>query len=268
MRFEGIATELDETQSLYQLLHSRYGVDLASTEETIEAVLASEGEAELLGMLPGAPLLRLSRQSRDADGIPTEYVRSLYRGDRFRFRTHLERSVLVPPVALDVRLRAGVPEDAAGLAAVFVSAWRDSYPGIVADAILEALDEREIADWLRTLIAADGSTMTVAEAGSHELVGFCRHGGDPDDGRRGHVYSLYVAPGAGGRGLGRRLLAHALDDLQQRRLDPVTLWVFERNEPALRLYASFGFAPDGGRRVKPEYGADEIRLRRVGKSAP
>jgi hypothetical protein len=43
----------------------------------------------------------------------------------------------------------------------------------------------------------------------------------------------------------------------------VTLWVFEENLVAQSLYASFDFVPDGARRVEPEYGAQEIRLRRA-----
>ncbi len=166
------------------------------------------------------------------------------------------------------RLRAGRPEDAAALAAVFVSAWRGSYGGVVSEARLRGLDEGDIAAWLRALLASACSTTTVAESPDGEVLGFCRYGEDPGDPRRGHVFSLYVAPSASGRGLGRRLLATALEDLAGRRLDPVSIWVFERNEPARRLYDTFGFSPDGGRLVEPEYGADEIRLRRSAEGSP
>jgi ribosomal protein S18 acetylase RimI-like enzyme len=166
----------------------------------------------------------------------------------------------------DVRLRSGLAQDAALLATVFVSAWRHSYHGVVPEDRLEGLDESEIASWLETLIAKASSTMTVAESKDHELLGFCRHGPDPDDARMGHVFSLYVRPSSSGRGLGSRLLAHALEDLARRQLDPVTIWVFEKNAPARRLYAGFGLVPDGARRVEPEYGAEEIRLRLGPKS--
>ncbi|MGA3221368.1 MAG: hypothetical protein ABSE77_20240, partial [Acidimicrobiales bacterium] len=52
--------------------------------------------------------------------------------------------------------------------------------------------------------------------------------------------------------------------LADRGLSTVTLWVFEENRAARNLYATFGFVPDGGRRVEPEYGAQEVRLRRAG----
>ena len=166
----------------------------------------------------------------------------------------------------DVCLRAALSSDAPGLAAVFVSCWLHAYHGVVPEEKLQALEESEIALWLETLIGAGTTSTTVAQSASHELLGFCRHGRDPDDQSRGHVFSLYVTPAAAGRGLGTRLLTHALDDLSQRDLAPVTIWVFEQNAPARRLYDACGFAPDGAKRVEPEYGADEIRLSRPKRS--
>jgi ribosomal protein S18 acetylase RimI-like enzyme len=66
-----------------------------------------------------------------------------------------------------------------------------------------------------------------------------------------------------GQGIGKALLDHDLQLLAERGLGTVTLWVFEQNQAARNLYAAFGFAPDGARRVEPQYGAQEIRLRRV-----
>jgi len=123
------------------------------------------------------------------------------------------------------------------------------------------------ADWLEKLIGSTSSTTTAAESAHHDVLGFCRHGPDPEDAGRGHIFSLYVAPAASGRGLGSYLLAHALADLERRHLDPVTIWVFEQNERARRLYTGFGFFPDATRRVEAEYGAEEIRLCRLGERA-
>jgi GntR family transcriptional regulator len=90
-RFPDIAAELAANVSLYALLESRYGVVPASAEETIETVLAPPAAARLLGTDAATPMLLLTRSSRDADGRPVEYVRSLYRGDRFRFLVQLPR---------------------------------------------------------------------------------------------------------------------------------------------------------------------------------
>jgi ribosomal protein S18 acetylase RimI-like enzyme len=239
-------------------------VELAWAEETIEAVVASEREASLLGIASGGPVLLLCRQTFDPIGRPIEFVRSHYRADRFRFRTRLQppapTEARLPP---QTRLRLGTAADAEGLAGVFVTAWRAGYPGIVDQSVLDALDEEEIADWLRTLTSSKGPTTWLVESIDGGILAFSRHGEDPLDSRRGHIYSLYVAPAMGGHGIGKALIDHDLQLLSERGLNTVTLWVFEQNHVAQSLYASFGFVPDGARRVEPEYGAQEIRLRRA-----
>lgn len=77
---------LQETQSLYEIL-SRKGVRPARTNETILAEAATEEDAALLGIAPGAPLLTICRWASDASGRPIEFVRSSSPGDRYR--THV-----------------------------------------------------------------------------------------------------------------------------------------------------------------------------------
>lgn len=90
-RFAGIADLLAHDVSLYAILESEYGVIPARAEETIETVLAPPAASRLLGTDATTPMLMLTRTSSDADGQPVEYVRSLYRGDRFRLATTIER---------------------------------------------------------------------------------------------------------------------------------------------------------------------------------
>lgn len=263
-RFGGIEGSLGGSSSLYEVLRGRFGVELASAEETIEAVPAGEREADLLGVPLGAPLLMLCRVSVDADDRPVEYVRSLYRADRFRFRTRLSRAPDLRHRALPdgIVIRAATPEDAAALADVFVASWRASYRGVVDQEVLDHLDPEDISDWLSTLIASPVATTWVAESDEARPLGFARAGEDPGDRRRGHLYSLYVHPDAHRLGIGTALLQRGLAALAERGLAPVSLWVFEKNRTARRLYAAAGFAPDGARRVEPEYGAEEIRMQR------
>src|SRR5262249_60578993 len=155
--------------------------------------------------------------------------------------------------------RPGTAADAHWLAEVFIAAWRDAYPGVVDDEILAALDHNTIAAWLAEEVAASGITI-VAEAADRSIAGFIRFGEDPDGSPDGYVDSLYVHPRAGGRGIGRRLLEHALGALRVAGYHAVTLWVFEANERARRFYAAAGFVPDGSRRVEEEWRADEIHL--------
>jgi hypothetical protein len=63
---------------------------------------------------------------------------------------------------------------------------------------------------------------------------------------------------------------HIIGDNAARHIAPlaarghrrVTLWVFEANSRARRLYERMGFEADGSRRVEDAYGAQEVRLSR------
>jgi GntR family transcriptional regulator len=90
-RFRGLRRYLTSGGSLYQVLRERYGVELGHAEEIIETTLASPAEAELLGSDVGSPMLLLSRHSFDTEGAPVEWVRSVYRGDRYKFVATLNR---------------------------------------------------------------------------------------------------------------------------------------------------------------------------------
>jgi GntR family transcriptional regulator len=266
-RFDGITAALSDHASLYQLLSSNYGVELASAEETIEAVIAEGRDAGLLKCPPGMPLLMLSRRTLDTNGRPIEFVRSLYRGDRYRFQTGLQRPLQLSPApptkSTDLTIRVASPSDASALATVFIDAWRSSYRGIVDDAIIDALNHHEVTSWLKDLVSDTTVRTLVAEAPAGQVVGFTRFGADPDEPTNGHIFALYVSPAAGGQGFGRRLLEIALFELDPLVTQTLTLWVFEKNQRARSFYRAAGFESDGEQRVEEPYGAQEIRLRRL-----
>jgi GntR family transcriptional regulator len=90
-RFRGLRRHVTGGGSLYQTLREHYGVELGQAEETIETALAGPQEAALLGADVGMPMLLLSRHSFDTGGEPVEWVRSVYRGDRYKFVATLDR---------------------------------------------------------------------------------------------------------------------------------------------------------------------------------
>jgi GntR family transcriptional regulator len=78
-------------RSLYEFLQTECGVQIAKGRRYIEAVLANENEAELLGIERGAPLLMLDSISYSENDQPIEYYHALHRGDRSRFEVELLR---------------------------------------------------------------------------------------------------------------------------------------------------------------------------------
>ncbi|MFF9636207.1 GntR family transcriptional regulator [Streptomyces bacillaris] len=88
-RLPRLDTEFDPDSSFYGYLRERLGIAFGDADERIETVLATPREALLIGTPPALPMLLLHRLSRDTEGRPVERVRTLFRGDRFSFTTHL-----------------------------------------------------------------------------------------------------------------------------------------------------------------------------------
>ena len=83
---------------------------------------------------------------------------------------------------------------------------------------------------------------------------------DTDPERHGHLRALYVHPDHWGQGLGLRLHDTAIEYLRIARpqLQPITLWVMERNSRARSRYESWGWhLTDDRQEIWP--GVDELR---------
>jgi GntR family transcriptional regulator len=77
-----------EGRSFYDLLRGS-GIAIASGTETIEPTVTTADEAAELGVPVHTPAFLFERVTRDAGGRPLEYVRSVYRGDRYRLELDL-----------------------------------------------------------------------------------------------------------------------------------------------------------------------------------
>jgi GntR family transcriptional regulator len=71
------------TASLYTYLEERYGLRPGLARERVSAVIAAVEEATYLHVAPGSPLLAVARSVYTTARQPLEYVRTLYRADRY-----------------------------------------------------------------------------------------------------------------------------------------------------------------------------------------
>jgi len=78
-------------RSLYATLEEELGLVLDHGRRTIEAAVAGEEHARLLGIPPGSPVLLLKSVAYLRDGRPIEYFLAWHRGDRSRFDVLLHR---------------------------------------------------------------------------------------------------------------------------------------------------------------------------------
>ncbi|NYT38364.1 GntR family transcriptional regulator [Allopusillimonas soli] len=89
--FKGLTAEsMQRLRSpLYALFESEFGVSMVRADEKIKAVAASDEQAQLLRIEPGAPLLRVERVSYTYGDRPMEVRRGLYLTEQFHYRNSL-----------------------------------------------------------------------------------------------------------------------------------------------------------------------------------
>jgi GntR family transcriptional regulator len=83
--------ELEQVGSIYKLLQEKYHLIPTEADETLEVTLATPREASLLQIEPGSPLLLSERTTYSQFRRVFEFVKILYRGDRYRYIAKLTR---------------------------------------------------------------------------------------------------------------------------------------------------------------------------------
>ena len=73
-----------ENHSFYELLRERYSITVASGTQSIEPTVTNEEESEVLGVPLHTPAFLFERTTVSESGRTVEFVRSIYRGDRYR----------------------------------------------------------------------------------------------------------------------------------------------------------------------------------------
>lgn len=145
-------------------------------------------------------------------------------------------------------LRPAVVSDAAGIARVHVKSWRETYAGILPDALLDSLSKPDRtlrwAAMLSQTISPDRLNVIVAE--NHgRIVGFLATCAQRDPvlagaGFTGEIGSIYVLARAQGQGLGRALMRSGAQVLSEQGYRSTSLWVLKDNLPARHFYEVLG----------------------------
>lgn len=156
-------------------------------------------------------------------------------------------------------VRPARPSDASAMARVHVDTWRETYRGLMSDAVLDdpqLLSKRE-AFWAAALTDPKYSFNTVAVASYQgRLIGIAMSGPVLGDAQPQQLHLLYAYSALHGSGVGTALLNAVIDSA-----GPATLWVADPNPRAQAFYRKNGFVPDGA--VKTEDGVRAVRMVRV-----
>jgi ribosomal protein S18 acetylase RimI-like enzyme len=143
-----------------------------------------------------------------------------------------------------MRIRAAVAEDCAELGRLHVEAWRETYPGLMPDWVIERLTPADrAAQWRQGLErGAKGPIVCVAEAEDGALAGFAAAGPARDAAFpwAAEIYAVYVLQSHQRRGLGVALLRDLGAALKARGRRQVGLWVLTSNAGARAFYERIG----------------------------
>lgn len=173
------------------------------------------------------------------------------------------------------RVRWATADDASGVAAVHVDAWRDAYRGLIPQEVLDGLDvDARTALWTGWLAASlAGEPTDPGRRVSHRLlvaeidgaiVGWAGFGAGRDEGTQhlGELAGLYVHPRFWSQRVGHALIVRAEQELAG--YDEAYLWVLHGNERAARFYEAHGWLEDGTGKVADAGSARDLReVRRV-----
>lgn len=156
-------------------------------------------------------------------------------------------------------------ENAPEIARVHVDSWKAAYAEILDDEFLANISVKNREQrWCAILQKGESRTL-VAQQGE-SVVGFISFGTCRDEGAAhdcGEIWALYADPGVWGRGVGRALLQHALQELRFTGYSSVSLWVLSQNRRGIAFYEAFGFRRVAGSEKSFELGGrqvDEVRL--------
>ena len=83
--FPGLENQDLSNRSVYEIMENEYGITMTRAQRSLEPVIATKFEAEILGIEIGAPLMMERRLGFDQNSNCVEFSKDLYRGDRFRF---------------------------------------------------------------------------------------------------------------------------------------------------------------------------------------
>ena len=161
-----------------------------------------------------------------------------------------------------LNIREASAADAEAVARVHVAGWRETYPGLVPQSVLDNLDEQaRLRYWTSVLEGTSRGTCVFVAEDAQGVFGFSCGGAErtPREDFSSELYAIYVLQRAQGRGAGKRLFQAVVDRLIAQGHKTMLVWVLEGN-PACGFYEAMG-----GRRVDVRDDAiGDVTLRDIG----
>ncbi len=141
----------------------------------------------------------------------------------------------------EIVLREATVQDAEAITALHVASWRANYRGVLPNTYLDEGAEAERAShWRKSLNTLSAKDVVLAAEDDADLQGFISVYWRREAGYDAYLDNLHVRPGRNGSGLGRRLLAAAVERMIDHGASNLCLWAFDQNQRAISFYERLG----------------------------
>lgn len=141
-------------------------------------------------------------------------------------------------------IRRATIEDSDRIAFVRITGWKQSYAGLMPDALLSRLDMKADAERVRAVMAdnSNRSLRFVAEQDGVVVgMGACGPArGDEGAKGRGEVYAIYLLDEVKRQGMGLAFMREMARAMSAQGLTSLQICVLENNEPARKFYEKLG----------------------------
>ncbi|AOK30743.1 MULTISPECIES: GNAT family N-acetyltransferase [Burkholderia] len=143
-----------------------------------------------------------------------------------------------------MNIRRATLEDAFRVASIHVDSWKKAYREIIPRDYIERITHQTRLTYWKEVLATNNLAVFVYVDDAGNILGWAATGPDreePDVVTTAEIQAMYVDPEHIGKGIGSRLLEYIVAELVTVGTSRVTVWVLERNEPAMRFYHTRGF---------------------------
>jgi GNAT superfamily N-acetyltransferase len=155
-------------------------------------------------------------------------------------------------------IRPATVEDAAAIAAVHMTCWKETYTGLLSPGFFDSRTPEWATAWWTPRLAElpAEQPINVAERDGR-IVGFAGSGPsrDAQPARDLELYFIYALAAEHGTGVGQRLFDATIGEA------PASVWMAKDNPRAFTFYRRNGFRPDGATKTDAHWeNLEEIRL--------
>lgn len=166
---------------------------------------------------------------------------------------------------MTISIRQATPDDISAIAGIHVTSKRAAYAGIVAADFLASKTQKEYEGKWQGWLGEDGIMVSII-SDTDKPCGFISYGRmqTPPPGTSkirpqytAEIFAIHIHPDYWRKGLGSKLLRHAVQILRDDKHQSLCLWVLAQNERAIKFYDTLGGKRLGKRNV--EVGPNKLK---------